>query len=272
MAARLLPLLPIGSVYVEPFGGAANLLAARPPAGLEIYNDLDEDMVNLFRVLQRPMAFRLLRRRLRFTSWSRAEFARALRLIRSPSDLDRAWAWFVLCNQGFAGHRATCVGNWGRERSARAGGPKALTFRSRVRRLLAIVRRFARVQIEQRDAFRCIRDYDTPETVFYLDPPYCLGTRCASARSAYIHELTDDQHRGMVNLLLGVRGAVALSGYASRLYEPLTDAGWRLTRWRVSCMAMHPSFRTPRSMRRVECLWRNQRCTGMLTQERDGCR
>lgn len=54
LSYKLLPLIPQGKVFVEPYGGAANILIRRKPVEIEVYNDLDEDVVNLFRALQNP--------------------------------------------------------------------------------------------------------------------------------------------------------------------------------------------------------------------------
>ncbi len=51
MVAKILPLFPPHRIYVEPFGGGASLLMAKAPAPVEVYNDLDSGLVNLFRVL-----------------------------------------------------------------------------------------------------------------------------------------------------------------------------------------------------------------------------
>jgi DNA adenine methylase len=113
----LIQYVPEGHIYVEPFAGAASVFWHLPnPFPVEVLNDLDGDIVNLYRVLQDKAKFEELAHRLIFTPYARAEFARALQIAKDPkaSDIDRAWAFFVKQNQGFGG-KANNVGDWGRE-------------------------------------------------------------------------------------------------------------------------------------------------------------
>jgi DNA adenine methylase len=86
------------------------------------------------------------------------------------------------------------------------------------------VDRLRQVQIECDDALDVIARFDTPDTLFYVDPPYVLSSR-AEGRHRYAHEMTDDQHRALADTLRAVRGTVVLSGYRSALYDTLY-AGW----------------------------------------------
>ena len=66
--------MPAHRVYVEPFGGAASVLLRKPRSKVEVYNDLDDEIVGIFRILQNPVQWRELIRRLRRTPYSRREF------------------------------------------------------------------------------------------------------------------------------------------------------------------------------------------------------
>jgi site-specific DNA-adenine methylase len=108
--------VPYGQIYVEPFAGAASVFWHLPnPFSVEVLNDLDGDIVNLYRVLQDKAKFEELAHRLIFTPYARAEFVRALQMAKDPiaTDIDRAWAFFVRQNQGFGG-KANNKENWGR--------------------------------------------------------------------------------------------------------------------------------------------------------------
>lgn len=78
------------------------------------------------------------------------------------------------------------------------------------------------VAIENMDACKVIRLYDSPETLHYVDPPYVLSTRKGPR---YRHELSDNQHAELAELLHSVNGAVIVSGYSCPLYERLFR-GW----------------------------------------------
>ena len=86
------------------------------------------------------------------------------------------------------------------------------------------MQRFQRVQIENAPAIEVIPRYDTAETVFYLDPPYVHSVRGDAA--AYGHEMNDEQHTELADILHSIRGRAVLSGYRSELYDNLY-ADWR---------------------------------------------
>lgn len=123
--------------------------------------------------------------------------------------------------------------------------------------LSEIVQRLLRVQIENAPALEVIARYDSPETLFYCDPPYLHGTR--GDAKAYGFEMTDEEHRELAEVLRGVRGKVAISGYASALYDELY-AGW--TRVEAPTRMIHSS-----KGERAEVLWVNYDLPGMVQKE-----
>ena len=66
--------------------------------------------------------------------------------------------------------------------------------------------------------------HDTPETLHYVDPPYVMATR-TDAGADYVHEMTDDQHKDLLQFLRTLKGRVVLSGYPNAIYESALD-GW----------------------------------------------
>lgn len=261
LARKILPHLPPGKVYVEPYCGAASLFwHLDPPREVEVLNDLNGEIINLFRILQSRRHFNALAHRLTWTPYSRSEFCLALRgPHRSP--VDRAWSFFVRHNQGFAGLAGT-PGNWGRVFvSSRKMAQTASSWRGRLHSLEFWHDRLTRVQLDNRDALDVIRYWDSPDTVFYCDPPYVLNTRIS--RNVYDLEATNDHHTALVDTLLNLRGRAVLSGYDSGLYKPLLAAGWRRRRFSVVCTAASRGrtspIRGPGSAKqhaaRTECLW-----------------
>ncbi len=240
LASWLIQHIPSGHIYVEPFAGAASVLWHLPkPFPVEVLNDLDGDIVNLYRVLQDKTKFEELAHRLIFTPYARAELVRALETLKNPnaSDINRAWAFFVKQNQGFSG-KANGWGNWGRVITEVNNNMAATTskWRSRLKLLSFWHERLSRVQIDCTDGIACIQYWDTPETVFYIDPPYVPDTR--KDRSLYKNEPDLAYHERLVEALLAVKGKVMLSCYDHPVYAPLTKAGWRrLTRETVAHMA-----------------------------------
>jgi DNA adenine methylase len=236
----LIQYVPEGHIYVEPFAGAASVFWHLPnPFPVEVLNDLDGDIVNLYRVLQDKAKFEELAHRLIFTPYARTEFARALQIAKEPnaSDIDRAWAFFVRQNQGFGGI-AKNIGRWGRAVTLIHNGIAATTsqWRSRLKLLSFWHDRLSRVQIDSTDGIECIKYWDTPDTVFYIDPPYVPDTR--KDRRLYRNEPDLSYHERLVETILAAKGKVMLSCYDHPVYAPLVRAGWRkLTRETVAYMA-----------------------------------
>lgn len=135
------------------------------------------------------------------------------------------------------GHR----GNWRRHKNGRRPVPSDI----RPSNLRAVSRRLRHVQIENRDALQLIREFDSPDTLFYLDPPYMFSTR--TTKKAYAHEMTDKMHQEFAATLYDLKGLVVVSGYPSKEYEELFDKrGWK--RYDKNAIVMGGGSRT-------ECLW-----------------
>ena len=105
------------------------------------------------------------------------------------------------------------------------------------------------VTIENLDFRKLIPKFDSPDTLFYVDPPYPASTRDAGGKG-YVHEMTDDSHRQLAWLLRGAKGKVAISGYACALYDVLY-AGWRRAEKQTSANGQRGA------VPRVEVLWMN---------------
>ncbi len=265
MLQKLLPLIPMTPVYVEPYGGAASIMTNLNPRPCEVYNDLDGRLVNLFRVLQNPEQSKLLLDRLRYTPYSFDEFCLALEQRESDNQVDAAWGFYVSQNQGFGG-MANNKGDWGRSfcfRNDMAGECSA--WLSRKACFDAIIARFERVQIDHRCALECIQYWDSKDTTFYLDPPYVAETRAKGNRKIYAHEAENHHHDNLVELILNVQGCVVLSGYDAPLYAPLDAAGWRRIEFQTACHAagkvrgskLHGKGSAMAKLKRTEVVWLN---------------
>jgi len=238
MLAKLLPLLPPHKVYVEPFCGAASLFFAKPPSPVEVLNDLNEDVVNVFRVLQDKETHEELRFRLMYTPYARSEFVRAIEMLKQTdlTPVERAWAFMVRQNMGFSGTGSTNGGSWRRNfMSSRSCAYACNEWLMRLSMLDAWRWRLMTVQIDCRDALEVIRYWDSPTTLFYVDPPYVTETR--KTLNAYAYEMTVEQHKELVELLLGIKGKAVVSGYEHSLYSPFAQAGWKVHKFHTACHA-----------------------------------
>ena len=262
MTAKLLPLVTEHHTYVEPFGGGASLLLAKPPSLVEVYNDLDEGLYSFFRVLADPDLFPQLMRRVDILPYSRRLYGECCATWAGQDDpVERAWRWFVVARQSFSG-RLGEGWSFAVTASYRGMAGSVSTWLSCLAMLPAIHERLSRVQVECHDWRQILETYDTPRTFFYLDPPYVAETRRGGG---YQHEMTTDDHRDLVERLLALQGKVLLSGYAHQVYAPLEKAGWERRSFRTACYAAGRTRGTgiqgdgaaTRLQPRTETAWRN---------------
>jgi DNA adenine methylase len=247
LAPWIIAHFPPHRVYVEPFGGAMSVLLRKRRAYAEIYNDLDDEVVNLFRVLRGPRADELVNL-LRLTPFARTEFVDAGGAVEC--EVERARRLIVRSFMGFGsnGHNR-CTGF--RANSNRSHTTPAHDWANYPDSLARIVARLRTVVVENRDAKAVMQAHDSGETLHYVDPPYVLSTRGDPSKD-YAHEMTDGDHAELLAFLQTLKGAVVLSGYASPLYDGML-ADWR----RVERKAMADGAR-----HRVEVLWLNANAGG----------
>lgn len=229
IAEQIVDLLPPHDHYVEPFAGSLAVLLCKPPAQMETVNDLDGNLVNFWRVLRdRPAD---LERACELTPHSRAENIGSYDFTEGD-DLERARRVWVRLTQGRGGQMKRTGWRFYQDpRGSHSSMPDYLA--SYVSRLGPAAARLRHVSLECKPALEVIRAYGQhPGNLLYADPPY-LGslrtlTKGRSRGPDYLCELrTDDEHRELLEALLGCRASVVLSGYASPLYDGLLATWFR---------------------------------------------
>jgi len=229
LAPWIISHFPPHRVYVEPCGGSASVLVRKPRSYGEIYNDLDGELVNVFRVVRERGAE--LTTLLELTPFSREEYR--LSFVPSEDPMEQARRTVMRSYMGF-GSNALCrtVKSGFRANSNRSGTTPAHDWRNYPGALPALIERLQGVVIENRDGVEVMLTHDGPETLHYCDPPYVHSTRTkwagGGSRSGYTHEMTDEQHRHFAAVLHELKGMVIVSGYHSPLYDELFD-GWTRT-------------------------------------------
>lgn len=227
LAARIVQLMPEHQHFVEPFFGGGAVLFAKgrlKPCASEVANDVWASLVNFWRVLQDPQTFAAFLRTVQAMPFSQFEWenAEAHQPCTSALDVPAAVAFFVRGQQSRAGEFKEFT-TLSRSRTRRRQEEHVSAWWSSVERLPAVHNRLRPIVILNDDAINVIRDHDTPETLFYLDPPYLHSTRTNADR--YVHEMTAHAHRRLLETIKLCRGMVLLSGYPNELYdEQLT--GW----------------------------------------------
>lgn len=217
---------PVHKVYTEAYAGGASVLLRKPRAHTEVYNDLDGEIVNVFRVLRDPARARELIRLLTLTPYSRSEYEDSYLPDGDPIEQARRTILRSFMGYGSAGATA-----WSGFRSgSRLSGASAAGDWARLPASLEVViERLRGVTIESRPAIEVLRQYDSAVTLHYCDPPYLLSTRNvhSACNSVYRHEMSEDDHRELASVLHRLRGMVVISGYASSLYDDELYVGWQ---------------------------------------------
>ncbi len=238
MRATLLSLLPPHVCFVEPYGGAGSIILSKEPSGIDVYNDLDMEVVNFFQVL-RERSEELLQK-IYLTPYSRAEQLRS----HLPTDdlLESARRFYVRSIQSFGGPTRGCSSGWRYVRDLQSRASPIRKW-NKMDHLWAVVHRLKQIHIECKPALETIHRFDGTATLFYCDPPYLPATR--SVMKAYRHEMTESDHIALAETLNSVEGLAMLSGYDSDLYQRLYK-GWHKVTKSISINS---------GKKAIECIW-----------------
>lgn len=253
----ILGYFPPHRVYVEAFGGAASVLMAKPRAELvDVYNELDPEIVNVFRVLRDERRGKRLREVCTLTPFARVEFAESYEPSADP--VEQARRTIVRSFMGFGSDSASGAVTGFRANGNRQNNHPAKDWANYANAIDAFCERLRGVVIEGRAAMDSMRQHDALRTLHYVDPPYASETRSRHTTrtgKGYRHELTTDDHRALVTFLRSLQGFVIVSGYASPLYDTELLPDWH----RVTRAAKADGGRN-----RVEVLWMNAACVDAL--------
>lgn len=248
LASWVISHFPKHTCYTEVFGGAAGILLQKPRAYSEVYNDLDGDIVNLFAVLRSERNRTKLIEQLILTPYARGEFELAWE--HTDDEIERARRVIIRAQMGFGSAGATKGKTGFRIDTKRQYGTAQSLWAEYPQHLASIGQRLSGVLIENRPAIKVLKDHDAPTTLHYLDPPYVLDTRYTGAKNAriYRHEMSDEDHQTLLQVLLELEGKVIISGYSSELYQSY------LSKWK--CVKTNARISSGRGTGlRTECLW-----------------
>lgn len=226
MARAIIDLMPEHRVYMEPFFGSGAVLFAKPPARVEIVNDINRNVVTFFKVLREQCEdLELL---CALTPHARTEYTEAL-FDEDLSDLERARRFWVRVNQSFAKSDGRQTG-WSITTARSQSVPAGIL--SRTGRFARAAERLMNVSIECTDAPSLIDRLATPDTVIYVDPPYMAETRRGRDRQRpadYLHDMgSPEDHERLAESLRATSAQVVLSGYPSPLYSSLYRDWWHM--------------------------------------------
>lgn len=259
LAPWVMSFFPEHATYVEPFGGGAGVLLQKPRSQSEVYNDLDRDIVNVFKVLQSVKTSEELIIRLRFTPYARHEFEQSYEETTDP--IEQARRTLIRAHMGFGSAGATKHKTGFRIDSAREYGTSAHIWARYPNIVTQFTDRLQAVIIENKPAIEVIKNHDRPDTLFYVDPPYLHATRCMDGSTQYYnHEMTDEDHFQLLKLLEHLEGFVVLSGYDHELYND------SLKGWQKHAVRSRISAKRGTAVR-TEVIWLNPACSEYQPQK-----
>ena len=217
----IIPMIPPHTCYVEPFAGAAWVLFGKPRSDVEVLNDIDQELTTFFHVVKEKPEELIVS--FEWELASRAEFDRLAALDpRTLSDVQRAHRFYYLIMAGWGGEARyprfqTSIRDGGHGNRL-IGALKTLR-----KRLLPIHERLRTVLIENLDWRDCVKRYDSPTTVMYLDPPY-LG----NGVNYKFNMRGERDHRSIAEQLGQTKGLWILSSYDTPDIRELFD-GYGIT-------------------------------------------
>lgn len=215
----LLPLIPPHKLYCEPFFGGGAVFFAKPKSEVEIINDVNGEVVNFFKVVKTK--FSELQKEVHGSPHSRELFKRAKAIYDFPdmfTDVQRAWAFWILTNQGFAG----MIGSWGFGKTAskeKAVATKRDTF------IKDYADRLRTVQLEHNDALKVIDRCNDKQSFIYCDPPYI------NSDQGHYEGYSSAEYEELLKRLAKFKGKFLLSSYPSTLLSKyIKKYKWKVKR------------------------------------------
>lgn len=256
LARRIVSMFPPHNAWVEGFCGSAALTLAKTPAPIEVINDLDDEIINLFRQL-RDRSDKLCEA-VALTPYATQEFEDCRSTTKKYGDkLEQARRFLVRTMMTVNGSVDGCRNGFSYSQSYSRSNREARVNRwyNLPERLTQVVDRLRNVRIEKRDARELLEMFvDRPATLVYLDPPYFT-----KRRHGYVIDANDrDFHEELLDTCMRARCMVLLSGYDNELYRSLLTSN---NGWMTHEIETVTRDTTGKDYARTEILWTNKQFT-----------
>ncbi len=207
--------------YLEPFFGSGAVLFNKPRSDIETVNDLDGDVVNLFRWIKEDPE--KLAHEIYYTPYARQVYEDALAQVPGDS-LGKAVNFYIRLNMGHGFRTTGGKVGWKHDVQGRERAYAAYDWRRLPERIMEAAERLRGVQIENRPAVELMGKFNYPNVLIYLDPPYMPETRHGKQYRCEMY--SRESHEELLCAAKKHRGPVLISGYESELYNSLLE-GWR---------------------------------------------
>ena len=247
LARRILSLLPPHEVYVEPFAGGLSVLLNKARARTEVASDLDAGLMQFYTTLRdqpETLTTRLVNVPYTAEAFDSAWYEDGL----DPVD---AAIRFLVRNRFSRGGLGKNFAWSDRMRGGQPGDKNG--WETIQKQLPLIAERLQGVDLMYESAFDIVAWCATPNTLFYLDPPYLPETR--TARQVYQHEMSTEDHEKLLKLITNIEAKVVISGYHNPLYDHAL-ADWTCREFDMPNHAGQGKTK----QRRTEVLWLSPTC------------
>ena len=210
-AKKIIPYFPIHNTYVELFGGGASVLLQKSPSNIEVFNDINGDLINFFRVLRNKKKFKEFYDILNLIPYSRQEYYDSINSLQEGSDIEKSIKFFIIAKMSFGGKFGK---GWGYNRISN-NMIRVNAWLNTIKLLPEISERLKQVQIDNRDYKILMKYFNDPKIFIYADPPY-LNSVTNNNGSYKIW--SEDQHEDFLDKCLNSNSKIMISGYYSDLY------------------------------------------------------
>lgn len=245
MADWIISLMPPHKSYLEPFFGSGAVFFNKRPSRIETINDLDGEIVNLFRCVREwPEELACA---VALTPYSREEYERAWSRFKAGGKACGIEDARLTLVRYWQSHGSTSVykGGWKNDRAGREYAYDVRYWRNLPGWVLDAAERLKDAQIEQTQAVELIRRFKHLDVLIYADPPYVVSTR--KGKQYVVDMVEDRQHIELLEALKEHPGPVILSGYENELYEKHLQ-GW---------VKLHKKAMAEGGAARTETVWLN---------------
>ena len=258
MVNTIISRFPLHQTYVELFGGGGCIMLNKPVSHVEVYNDMNKNLVNFYRVIRDKEKFDKFFEIINLMPYSRDEYYIARESLDDGNDIDRAVKFFIVGRMSFSGD---AKGGWGYERFTSSNGisSRVNAWLTSIDGLPYISERVKKVQIDNRD-YKIIMDtFNDAQVFMYADPPYIT----LSGKSGYgsYSSWTDDGHKEFLTQCLNSKSKIMISGYPSELYDDM------LSTWeRIEFKRCRHSQKKDKKSPITEVLWMNYKINQTLAE------
>jgi DNA adenine methylase len=233
MSKEIIKLIPEHTTYVEPFFGGGAVFFSKKPSKVECINDINGEIINFYRVIKHD--FDKLKYLIEESLWSRQLFNEAKIIFKNPENIDsvkRAWAVWLLANESFGARMKEFGSDIKSNISIKGLNNKIETFTKEYEKRLSMT------QIDNEDAIKNIKRFDTENTFFYIDPPY-YNSDCRPYKG-----YTIDDFKILLETLLNIKGKFLLSSYPSEVLNEYIEKGKWDSKEIIKTLCVNVSSRT----------------------------